>query len=148
MVDEGWFRCPRLREIARPTICGGAGLVPRCDPIGDTFTHSHQSDLVTLERQEVSKRGSQSSGILDFGVLQRTEIHRTTLIENQITISIGFIFKLLNKVAVTPGEQLPIQPTRIVTRCVVAVLAKFDRGAMQWAPVQTAVKTIDNGLGP
>ena len=102
---------------------------------------------ISLHCQKMCQRGSDGPRIFGFRVVKRSETHRLTLIDQQVTSTIRFVFIPFNVVPIASGKQFPVKRPRIVATSVGAVLTELDRKAMKWASVQPIVKAFDDSLG-
>ena len=81
----------------------------RRNVVADGFIERHQTDAVTLHRQEIRERGRQRLCILDLGIRQRPEPHRLTLVDDQVTVATGFVLELFDVIPITACETFPIE---------------------------------------
>src|SRR5215813_2464153 len=107
-----------------------AGPMARWKVLTDLMIESNQADGIALKVQKIGHGGSQGGGIFRFRVAFGAVAHRSADVGNQHAAKIGFVFELLNKVTVAARVNTPIQISRIVIGCILAVFSEFSRKAV------------------
>ena len=110
--------------------------------IPNALIKTQQTDGVTLLEEKVGEGGGQCVRIIGFGPIAGAEGHRATLIDQQVATQIGFIFKLLDVIAVAAGVHAPVDIARVIAGYVLAVLRELDREAVVGAAVDTVPKAL------
>ena len=93
-------------------------------------------------KEKVGEGGGQCVRIIGFGPIAGAEGHRATLIDQQVATQIGFIFKLLDVVAVAAGVHAPVDIARVIAGYVLAVLRELDREAVVGAAVDAVPEAL------
>src|SRR5438034_2792817 len=86
-----------------------AGAMAGREVLADLFVEGEQADGVALQIKKIGEGGSEGSGVLGLGVAERTVSHGAAAIGEEVAAEIGFVLEFLDEIAVTAGEDAPIQ---------------------------------------
>ena len=109
----------------------------------DFVAEQYQSDGVLLLLHQVSKAGRRRRRIIELAPAGFFSVpHRTTAINKQMTVEVGFFFIFLDVQPVGFGPDFPIDMSQIVARRVFAVSRELDREAVVGTAMLSRDKTL------
>lgn len=112
-----------------------------------------KSDGIALAQQEVGKGKGERSGVVVFGGSAFAVfgmlgvVHGSRGIEQDVSAQVGFVFKLLDVVAITFGKEFPVDMADLVAGGVLFVFGEFDALAVVRALVESCEGSFDIAQG-
>lgn len=117
-----------------------AGAVAGGEILADLVVEGQQADGVALLVEEEGERGGEGIRVGGLCDAARAEVHRATVVSEEVAAEVGFVLELLDEVAVAPGEEFPIEIARVVAGRVLAILGELDAKAVIRAAMNAAPK--------
>lgn len=125
-----------------------AGAVAGGEILADLVVEGQQADGVALLVEEEGERGGEGIRVGGLCDAARAEVHRATVVSEEVAAEVGFVLELLDEVAVAPGEEFPIEIARVVAGRVLAILGELDAKAVIRAAMNAAPKALDHNARP
>src|SRR5262249_54474941 len=93
----------------------------------------------------IRERRRQALAVLVFRDAARSICHRTADVEHHVTIEIGFLFELLDVMAIASSVDLPVDRGEIIAGDVLTVLREFDAEPFEWTAMKARQESFDDG---
>ena len=104
----------------------------------------HDAGGVLLLENQISERGGEGAGVVEFGDAVGGIVHRCAGVEQQVGAQVGFVLVLFDHVAVEFAERLPVDAADLVARRILAVLFELDAEAFGAALVHAGHQPFDH----
>ena len=108
-----------------------SGLRARRQRIHDAIAESDEPDAVALPVHQIAERRREAGGVVELRDAARGVCHRSADVDEQLAVKVGFLFELLDVVAVAPRVDLPVHRGEVVAGDVLAVLGELDAEALE-----------------
>jgi hypothetical protein len=123
------------------------GAMAGGEQFADGGVEGEKAGGIALAVEEIGEGRGEGGSVGGLGPGMGGEGHGPALVHQEVAAEVGFVLESFDEVAVTSGEDPPIEVTEVIAGGVFAVLGELDGKPVVRAAVEAGPEAFDDGTG-